>query len=121
MTQLITLAQAKAHLRRDHSLDDDDITLKIEAASAAILQYVGDNQYRILDTGGDVLAFDTSTEQADLRMLHVCQQATKLLLTHWDKNRDGTGGEAVEASAGYGYLPLPVVSLLYPYRDPTIA
>jgi hypothetical protein len=121
---LISLVQAKAHLRVDHDLDDDDITLKIEAASAAVLAYIGDTQYLFLDTGGEPIEFDTSDtstqpEQAALRALHTCRQATMLLLGDWFSNREPKPSDVVHA--GYGYLPRAVVALLYPLRDPTIA
>jgi two-component system OmpR family response regulator len=62
MTQLVTLDQAKLHLRVDQDAEDDDITLKIEAASAAILDYIGDAQYLFLYTGGDELDLEATTE-----------------------------------------------------------
>lgn len=126
MTQLITLAQAKAHLRVDHDLDDDDIALKLEAASAAVLAYIGDTQYLFIDTGGELIEFDTTDtgtqpEQAALRALHTARQATKLLLGDFYKNREPMAADVVAPQFGYGYLPRSVVALLYPLRDPTIA
>jgi hypothetical protein len=40
MASLVTLTQAKAHLRVDHDLDDADIASKIEQASAIVLDYL---------------------------------------------------------------------------------
>jgi len=121
MTKLVTLAQAKQRIRLDHTLDDADINLMIDAASGAVLQYIGDTQYQFLDTGGDLVDLDPATEQAAIRALHVVKQATLVLITDWDKNRDGVNSAIVDPKWGYGYLPRPVVAILYPLRDPTIA
>src|SRR3546814_1598120 len=40
MTMLVSLEAAKAHLRVDHDEDDNDIALKLQAASAAVLRYL---------------------------------------------------------------------------------
>lgn len=126
MTYLVTLAEAKAHLRVDHDLDDSDIELKIVAASAAVLQYIGDTQYLFLDTGGEFLELtDTSTgtweDVAGSRAMQTARQATLLLVGDWFRNREPTPADVVDARFGYGYLPRAVVALLYPLRDPTIA
>lgn len=124
MTMLVTLEEAKLHLRVDHDLDDNDITLKIYAASAAVLEYIGDTQYMFLDTGGELIEFDTSDtstepEQTALRTWHVVRQATLLLLGDMYSNRAPTAQDVVHA--GYGYLPRAVLALLFPYRDLPIA
>ena len=122
MTQLVTLDQAKLHLRVDQDAEDDDITLKIEAASAAILDYIGDAQYLFLDTGGDELDLeDTSTDQAAHRAKHLCRQATLLVLGDFYRSREPTATDPVPAQFGYGYLPRAVVALLTSLRTPTIA
>lgn len=126
MTQLVTLEQAKAQLNLDHALDDNTVALMIEGASAAVLAYLGDVQYLFVDTGGELIEFDTTDtgtqpEQEALRALHLAGQATLVLVADWYKNREGQNGQLVEAQWGYGYLPRPVVALLYPLRIPTIA
>jgi hypothetical protein len=122
VTLLVTLDEAKSHLRVDHGLDDDDITLKIEAASAAVLEYIGDTQYLFLDTGGDDLDLaDTSADQVGLRARHKAKQATLLLVGDWFTNRTPNPADVVDQRFGYGYLPRAVVALLYGLRDPTIA
>jgi len=122
MTMLVTLDEAKLHLRVDHDADDDDITLKIEAASAAVLAYVDDSQYLFLDTGGDEIdLFDTSTDQAAHRAKHLCRQATLLMVGEFYRNREPAATDVVPERFGYGYLPRAVVALLTPLRVPTIA
>lgn len=122
MTPLVTLEEAKRHLRVDHALDDDDIGLKINAASAAVLAYIGDTQYLFLDTGGELVEFDTTDtgtapEEAALRALHLARQATLLLLGDFYRHRDS----GAATSAPGADLPLAVVALLRQLRMPTIA
>jgi len=122
MTQLVTLDEAKAHLRVDHDEDDADIEIKIEAASAAILNHIGDAQYLFLDTGGDELDLeDTSTDQAAHRARHLCRQATLLMVGEFYRNREPAATDVVPERFGYGYLPRAVVALLASLRTPTIA
>jgi Phage QLRG family, putative DNA packaging. len=122
MTMLVTLEAAKAQIVVDHSFDDDHITRDIEAASAAVLEYIGDTQYMFLDTGGEILDLDTSTEQKAFRALHLAQKATKLLLADWYKNRTPQSEDPFfAAQVGYGYLPRAVTALLYSLHTPTIA
>lgn len=122
MTMLVTLDQAKLHLRVDQDDEDEDITLKIEAASAAVLDYIGDSQYLFLDTGGDELdLYDTSTDQAAHRAKHLCRQATLIMVGEFFRSREPTATDVVPAQFGYGYLPRAVVALLTPLRRPTIA
>ena len=125
MTRLVTLEEAKAHLRVDHDLDDLDITLKIEAASAAVLAYIEDAQYLFLDTGGEPIEFDTTDtstelEQSALRARSLCQQATLLVLGEFYRNREPAATDVVPDRFGYGYLPRAVVALLAPLRTPTL-
>ena len=122
MTSLISLDDAKRHLRIDHDLDDDDLVEMIEEASAAVLTYIGDAQYLFLDTGGDELDLeDTSTDQSALAARRLCRRAVKLLIGDWHANRAPTPADVVDARFGYGYLPRAVVAVLTPLRTPTIA
>ena len=120
MTRLVTLDEAKMHLRVDQDTEDDDIDLKLEAASAAVLAYVGDSQYLFLDTGGDELDLE-DTDQAGLRARHLCRQATLLVLGEFYRNREPAATDVMPDRFGYGYLPRSVVALLTPLRTPTIA
>ena len=107
MTMLVTLDQAKLHLRVDHDSDDDDITLKVHAASASVLSYLKDNALNYVDSSGVALG----------EIPYELQAATLLLLGALYGNRGEDGG----TSSGFSnYLPPAVVSLLYPLRVPTV-
>jgi hypothetical protein len=123
MTDLVTLDEAKLHCRLDHDLDDDVMAIYISAASAAVLQYIGDTQYWFLDTGGDEIDLvDTTADVAGARAKQVCRQATLLLVADFFSNREAKADDPFFASTrGYGYFNRAVVALLYPLRNPTIA
>lgn len=102
---IVTLAQARAQLQSTHSADDDDLTLKINAASEAVLTYL-----QIADEV-DIPAGAT----------FAAQQATLILVAEFYKNREAHQDGEIPAEFGYGYLPRPVVALLYPHRTPSMA
>jgi hypothetical protein len=107
VTLLVTLDQVKAHLRVDNDDEDDDLTLKIHAASAAVLSYLKDTAYLYVDTSGETIA----------DIPYQVQAATLLLMGAFYGNRGEDGGQ----SSGFGnYLPPAVVALLYPLRVPTV-
>jgi hypothetical protein len=119
MTMLVTLEQAKAHLRVTHAYDDADIELKIHAASAAIIEYLKEEGADpFLDSSGEVLMTGDSPPEPDVP--RNVQQATLLLVGDFFKNREPTPDDVVPAQYGYGYLPRAVVALLYMRRDPTL-
>lgn len=111
---LVTLEQARAHLRSQDTADDADLEGKISAASSAVLKYVGDT---FNNTDG-VIPLDTDgipDVPDDVKI------ACLLLIGDFYKNREPTETDTVPAEFGYGYLPRAAVALLYPYRTPTIA
>jgi len=114
---LVTLAQASEHLRRDTEDDNADLQLKITAASRRVLQYLGD-QAEFLDSNGDV-PVDSNGDPVDVPE-HV-QAATLLLIGDLYEQREGGQTASVDSKFGYGYLPVGVVALLYQSRDPVIA
>lgn len=112
---LVSLAQASAHLRRDTAADDADLTLKVYAASAAVMNYIqGPGIDGFTDSAGDVFV-DSNGEPVDVP--YDVQAATLLLIGYFYKNRDDNPDGAFER----GYLPAPVCALLTPYRDPSVA
>lgn len=112
---LVTLQQGKDHLRRPASTaEDNDITLKIHAASAVVVNYLDDGA-TFLDSAGD-LPVDSAGEALDVP--YEVQAATLLMLGELYENRGGGGG-VINPAFGGGSLPAPVVALLYPLRIPT--
>jgi hypothetical protein len=106
MTMLVTLQEAKDQLEMDHALSDEQITLKIKGASAAILGYLKDNALNYVDTSGEVTAIIPD----DIKL------ATLVLVGNLYPNRGEDGGTG---SGWSNYLPPQVVGLIYRYRTPT--
>lgn len=116
--KLVTLEQASAHIRRDTDADDADLSLKIEIASAMIMEYLADSAESFTDSAGDLIEGTDGVAQ-DVPV--IVQGATLLLIEHLYKNRDGATQNVVPAQYGFGYLPHGVIMLLYPIRRPSIA
>lgn len=118
MTMLVTLEKAKAHLRIEHSDEDADLTLKIHAASGAVLNYLkGANRF-MQGTVNGVPAFDVDGKPIfTTDVLFEVQAATLLMLGSLHMNRDNDKDHEYET----GYLPRPITALLYPLRAPALA
>lgn len=118
---LVTLEEARAHLRSDTDADDADLTLKIEAASEAVLDYLAD--YLTLDSNGDpVLDSDGQIAFIPERAAKRIKHATLLTIAYMYRERDGSQEHAVPAQWGYGYaLPQGATALLFSLRKPTVA
>lgn len=117
MTMLVSLQEASDHLRRDTTDDDADLELKIKAASAAIITYLKTPSFA--DSSGEV---PEDSNGVGIDIPDDVKIATLLLVGEFYRNRDGDQNGAVDQQFyGYGYLPRPVVALLYPYRVPTLA
>jgi hypothetical protein len=108
---LVTLEQVKAHLRIVHSSDDVDLTGKIHAASAAVIEYLKDGALEFLDSSGRV-EVDSSGDPVGVP--DVVQTATLIMVGYLNKDRDEDTDHAYEM----GYLPKPVMAMLYRKRDP---
>jgi hypothetical protein len=109
---LVTLQQAKDHLRRPaSSADNSDLTLKIHAASAVVLNYLEEGA-TFLDSAGD-LPVDSNGDALDVP--YEVQAATLLMVGELYMNRGGSENKTFSDSD----LPAPVKSLLYPLRVPT--
>lgn len=109
MIELVTLEQAKEHLRIDTDEDagDADLTMKIQAGSAAILAYVQGSREQIVNPAGTLI------EGEPLRRT---QTALLMLLGWLDRNRGGEEEEKLQQ----GELPFSVTMLIYDLRRPTI-
>jgi len=105
--ELVTLLQAKEHLRIDDDAGDADLTLKIQAGSAAILAYVQGSRDLIVNSDGALI------EGEPLRRT---QTALLMLLGWLDRNRGGEEEEKLQQ----GELPFSVTMLIYDLRRPTI-
>jgi len=119
MTMLVTLAQASDHLRRDSSDDDADLTLKIHAASGAVLRYLkGANHFQPeLDGDGNPVLDDDGKPVFTTEVLQEVQFAVLLMVGYFYKNRDNDKDHEYEQ----GFLPRPVTALLYGLRTPALA
>lgn len=128
--ELVTTVQARAHLRLDEgdsSGAPDDVWLEtwIPAASELVRNYVkrDRNLYEwerdshgdiIVDSAGEPIVVFDSAGRPIVRA--AVRAATLLYLGILYRDRDGTEMEKWDP----GYVPRPVMSLLYPLRDPAL-
>lgn len=120
----VTLDRGKRHLNMDHEQDDMLIEAYIAAASEAVKNYLksaspyeverDSNDDPILDSSGDpTYVVDSS---GDKLVKYSVQAAVLLQLGFLYKDRD----ENADGAYDMGYLPKPVMALLYPLRDPAL-
>lgn len=107
MIELVTLDQAKAHLHIDGDAGDEDLKLKIQAGSAAILAYVQGSRELIVGSNAALIEGEP---------LSRTQTALLILLGWLDRNRGGEEEEKLQQ----GELPFSVTMLIYDLRRPTI-
>lgn len=108
MVQLVDLAETKATLRIFHDDDDSVLTMFIEAASEAVIAYLKAGASIFMDGSGNI---DPSKVPQRVKW------ATIFLVGNMNENRDADPDGVYEL----GYLPKPVISLLYQLRDPALA
>lgn len=101
MADLITIADLKAQARIDTDAEDALLQVYVTAASESVKKYVTD-------------------EHADVPE-SILKHATMSLAAMMYRERDASNEYAVPDKFGYGYLPLGVTALLYPYRKPSLA
>lgn len=106
---LVSLEAAKADLQMDHDLDDEDITSKIAQASAAILDNLNQGQDLYADSTGEI----PKDADGEPDVPDQVRAATLLLVRILYKGEAATEWE-------HGYLPRPVMNLLYPLRTPSL-
>lgn len=107
MIELVTLPQAKEHLRIDDDAGDADLLLKIQACSAVLLSYIQGSRDKVVDGDGNLIQGEPL-----LRM----QESLLRLLGYLDRNRNGEEEEKLQQ----GELPFSVTMLIYDLRRPTI-
>lgn len=93
---IVDLNTLKDHLRYDDDSNDMMLQGYLDAADSVVLNYITDE-------------FETNYPKA----IH---QAILLLCGYWDMHRNAESETPVNGN----YLPMPVQSLLYPYRKPTV-
>ncbi len=106
--ELVTLQEAKDHLRIDEDDGDADLTLKIQAGSSALLSYIQGSRDLIVDEAGVLL--ENTPELSRMKA------ALLVLLGYLDRNR---GGEE-EEKLSQGHLPFAVTMLIYDLRQPSV-
>lgn len=109
MTVIITLPQAKNHLRVDTDDEDVDIQAKVDSATAAVLNYLKVDDLSVLASG--------SPPTIPTRVMNASVAACLLMVGYLYRQRDNDTDHEYET----GYLPRPVTALLYPFRDPACA
>ena len=93
---IVTLPEVKEHLRYDTDDNDSTLSIYIEAAENAVLNYVTDE-------------FENNEYPT------VFKQAVLLMVGMFDTDREPSKESVITDN----YLPAPVRALLYPYRTPT--
>ena len=118
--EFVSLAEAKAHLRVTHDMDDADIRLKLRAASGAIKNYMGEfsvyepdrnaDDDPLLDSNWEPVVAGETTGTKEVRW--EVRAATLILMQKlYDQ----------EYQFDPGHLPPEVTALVYPLRDPALA
>lgn len=100
---VITLEEAKEHLRVDHTDDDADIQRKVDQASAIVVDYI--------KKPADWAPTDTETK--------IFQAAALMVLSKLYDDRNV--GEEDAENVALGYLTLQVTAILHRMRDPALA
>lgn len=109
MAKLVTLDQAKRHLRIYHDDENIDVAEKAEQASDIIIDYIKRPDH------GWTNAVDPSTPSDAPSLI---KAAVLLQLGYIWEYRGDEEPEFVQAD---GYLPRAVTSILHRYRDPAYA
>src|SRR5688500_12893973 len=113
MIELVTIEQAKLMIREVRNHEDDLIVTLIRAASRMVLSYLKLEEDAYLNSDGTMdqdsatLGYNEVPEEV--------QAATLYLIGVLFRDRDGAESEKWTP----GFLPAPVVSMLYPLRLPT--
>jgi hypothetical protein len=107
---LITLRQAKAQVRVDHDLDDDDIDKKRKQASEAVMNFIKADEHAT-----DFDWVDALGEPNDDTIPGEVKSATLLVFGAMYENRDGDAWRSPQP------LSQAVMDLLWRHRDPALS
>ena len=117
--QFVTIDEARAHLRLDTNDEDSYVGLLIRAASGAVYNYIKGSSPAFFDSSG--VPYEDSNGISEVP--DEVKDAALLLLGYLYKDRDNNG--LYKSGGGgnfeHGYLPRPVISMLYRYRMPGLA
>lgn len=116
MVMLVSLEQASVHLRRDTDDDDADLTIKIQAASQAVLNYIDPVDF--IDSSGEP-EFDSDGNPVGVPA--PIQSAVLLIIGDLYADRDGVDYRSGNSTPRLGDIIIPRAAhfLLDPYRTPT--
>lgn len=120
---LVTLDEARAHLRIDHDADDAWLTTWIAAVSQAVLAWLKDDWRAYessgnTDSAGDPIPLEDSN---GLVVRPIVRAAVLVELAQQYRFRDGSGAAAVPTHWGHGFtLGAGATSLLTPLRKATL-
>ena len=103
---LVTLEQAKDHLRVDTNDLDDDILLKISQVSYLCMDFIKADHDAYVDSTGYPVDVPQYLSAACLVWLGI-------LFRYRDSDTN--------KGADFGYIPYEVSNILWPYRKPTYA
>lgn len=130
MLELVTVAEARAHLRLDSTADDAWLAIFIPAVSDAIARWLKDwwrlyvteldeNNSPILDSNGDQIPLIDSN--GDYEVKPAVRAAALIELGSQFRFREGDGAATVPIEAGHGYtLCNAATALLSPLRKSTV-
>ena len=115
---LVSLQQASDHLRRDTGDDDNDLTLKIMAASQAVMNYIDTDQSFYNSAG--IPDYDSAGVALDVPF--PIQAAVLLILGDLYADRDGQNFREGGSTPRVGEIVIPRSAhfLLDPYRTPLV-
>lgn len=106
---LVTTEETMRRLRLDDDALDMDLQGMIESASDAVVRYLKSGASAFIDSNGELIP--------DAVVPASIKAAVILLVGVWVRDPDGSESSEWE----HGYLPRPVTSLLYPFRDPAFS
>lgn len=112
--EIISLSQAREHLRSDTTDDDADLQMKIDAATDAALDYISVPSSDLFDPSGSP---KTGEDGQIVRGARRVQQAILLTVGWLYEDREGEMPQTVQAGHGFT-LPRGAAALLYSLRKP---